>query len=217
MVRLTTKVIVCYGFAVLTLFGTAMPAAAEENAIIVYPKDSALTELGSAREIRRYLYLRTNRYVPVTAAERRPLQKAVLILVGQKDKPLVRQVIENDTELGSTVASLQPQEFKLKTIRNTSSRCVLIAGGDSLGTLYGAYRFIEHLGVRFFLNGDVIPDKNIALELPDVDGCADVTYAQCFTILVGIDQNGPVFECMLDFEIGEITVNMGTHDECPSQ
>ena len=51
----------------------------------------------------------------------------------------------------------------------------------------------------------------------DVDGCADVTYAQCFTILVGIDQNGPVFECMLDFEIGEITENMGTHDECPSE
>jgi len=35
--------------------------------------------------------------------------------------------------------------------------------------LYGAYRFAEHLGVRFFLHGDVIPDERIAWELPDLD------------------------------------------------
>ncbi|MFQ6035789.1 MAG: hypothetical protein ACE5NM_08085, partial [Sedimentisphaerales bacterium] len=46
---------------------------------------------------------------------------------------------------------------------------VLICGGDEFGTLYGAYRFIEHFGVRFYLHGDVIPDERIALKLPDVD------------------------------------------------
>lgn len=169
MVRLTTTVIALCGFAVLTLSTVAIAVSAEENAIIVYPKDSALTEVWAAKEIRRYLYLRTNRYVSITAAERRPPQKAVLIMVGQKDRPLIRQLIENDGELRSTVASLQPQEFKLKMIRNSASPCMLIAGGDALGTLYGAYRLIEHLGVRFFLHGDVIPDKKVALEVPDVD------------------------------------------------
>ena len=46
---------------------------------------------------------------------------------------------------------------------------LLIAGGDPIGTLYGAYRFAEHLGVRFYLHGDVVPDRQIALELPALD------------------------------------------------
>jgi hypothetical protein len=45
---------------------------------------------------------------------------------------------------------------------------VLVAGGDAIGTLYGAYRFAEHLGVRFYLHGDVIPDEPQAFRLPDV-------------------------------------------------
>jgi hypothetical protein len=37
-----------------------------------------------------------------------------------------------------------------------------------VGTLYGAYRFAEKLGVRFYLHGDVIPDERLAA-VPDVD------------------------------------------------
>ncbi len=44
-----------------------------------------------------------------------------------------------------------------------------VAGGDEFGTLYGAYRLAEHLGVRFYLHGDVIPDRQVALELPALD------------------------------------------------
>ena len=40
------------------------------------------------------------------------------------------------------------------TARFFSSRAAIAAG-----TLYGAYRFAEHLGVRFYLHGDVIPDE----------------------------------------------------------
>ena len=46
---------------------------------------------------------------------------------------------------------------------------MLIIGGDPIGTLYGAYRFAEHLGVRFYLHGDVVPDEQIPPELPKVD------------------------------------------------
>jgi hypothetical protein len=35
---------------------------------------------------------------------------------------------------------------------------VLVAGGDPTGTLYGAYRLAEQMGVRFYMHGDVIPD-----------------------------------------------------------
>ena len=36
-----------------------------------------------------------------------------------------------------------------------------------MGTLYGAYRLAEHLGVRFYLHGDVVPDEQIAAGIAD--------------------------------------------------
>jgi hypothetical protein len=49
----------------------------------------------------------------------------------------------------------------------------------------------------------------------DVDGCANVTYAKCKTILVSLDPSGHVFECII--LPGLTTENMGTHDECPTE
>ena len=46
---------------------------------------------------------------------------------------------------------------------------MLLVGGDGVGTLYAAYQFAEQLGVRFYLHGDVIPDRQAPLELADVD------------------------------------------------
>jgi hypothetical protein len=56
-------------------------------------------------------------------------------------------------------AALAPQEFRI-----TSDG---IAGGSDLGVLYGAYRYAEWLGVRFYLHGDVVPDERLK-ELPAV-------------------------------------------------
>ena len=42
-----------------------------------------------------------------------------------------------------------------------------ISGGSDLGVLYGAYRYAEILGVRFYLHGDVVPDARLK-ELPHV-------------------------------------------------
>ena len=68
--------------------------------------------------------------------------------------------------------SLQPQQYLLKTIPLSSSDrkpVLLVVGGDAIGTLYGAYRLAEHLGVRFYLHGDVVPDGKISLTLPLLD------------------------------------------------
>jgi hypothetical protein len=45
----------------------------------------------------------------------------------------------------------------------------VISGGSDLAVLYGAYRFAEKLGVRFYLHGDVIPDKQIPLVIARLD------------------------------------------------
>ena len=68
--------------------------------------------------------------------------------------------------------SLQPQQYLLKTIPLDSGDgkpVLLVVGGDPVGTLYGAYRLAEHLGVRFYLHGDVVPDGKMTLTLPTLD------------------------------------------------
>ncbi len=51
----------------------------------------------------------------------------------------------------------------------------------------------------------------------DVAGCANVTYAQCKTIFIGVSEDGPEWDCILDIASGNITAPFGTHDECPSE
>ena len=72
--------------------------------------------------------------------------------------------IKGASKLAESVQSLQPQQYLLKTIplgSGDGKPVLLVAGGDAIGTLYGAYRLAEHLGVRFYLHGDVVPDGKI--------------------------------------------------------
>jgi hypothetical protein len=63
-------------------------------------------------------------------------------------------------------AALQPQEYLLK---KTGANSLLIAGGDDAGVLYGAYAFAEKLGARFYLHGDVVPDGQAPLAMPELN------------------------------------------------
>ncbi len=130
--------------------GTAV--AAGETAVIVCPQDASKLEQLGAREILRYVYLRTGRLLPI--AESLP-EAGDAILIGTDD------------------ANLKTQQYRLKTTAETGRRVLTITGGDPLGALYGVYRFAEHLGVRFYLHGDVVPDEQTAWNLPDLDEVGD--------------------------------------------
>jgi len=154
----------------VVLLGWAASGAAAESITVVGPQRATLPEQLAAKEIRRYLYLRTGQLVPLVSSSQRPAGKS--IVVGQKDQPVIKAVLRNAAGLASSVKSLQPQQYLLKTITlgsADSKPVLLVVGGDSVGTLYGAYRLAEHLGVRFYLHGDVVPDGKIALQLPNVD------------------------------------------------
>jgi hypothetical protein len=158
-------------------------AWAQETVTIVRPAKATFAERLAAREIRRYLYLRTGelpRIVetdqlrtgelrPAIESQKKPPADGALIIVAQKDRPLVKGLTEENVGLKSSVISLGPQQYQLKTFNIREQRAVLIAGGDSVGTLYGAYRFIEHFGVRFYLHGDTIPDERKAFFLLELD------------------------------------------------
>ena len=49
---------------------------------------------------------------------------------------------------------------------------MVAAGRDDAGTMYAAYELLERLGVVFQLTGDIVPERQATLELPDLDVAA---------------------------------------------
>ncbi len=136
---------------------------------IVYPADAAPMESLAAKEVRRYVYLRTGRLLPIVRSRDTWPAGTSLLVVGHKNRPVVQSFMIKNPACASCVNSLQSQEYLLRTTKFKNHRAVLITGGDAVGTLYAAYRFAEHLGVRFYLHGDTIPDERIGLTLPNLD------------------------------------------------
>jgi len=135
---------------------------------VVYSKGASVQEMLAAKEVRRYIYLRTGLFFPIIEFGSFPV-KSDVVVIGQKDSKVFDKFITGNKSLSSEIAALQAQQYRIKSVNKNGRNVVLIAGGDSAGTLYGAYRFVEKLGVRFFLHGDVVPDEKISLKLSDID------------------------------------------------
>ncbi len=116
-------------------------------------------------ELRRYIYLRTGRQ-PVIGERLGQLASADL-MVGDKTNPAIVKLCSGQA-CQTQVMALGPQEYLLQSIHFSGRQLVLIVGGDSVGMLYGAYRFIELIGIRFYLHGDVIPDGRLEWPLQSV-------------------------------------------------
>jgi hypothetical protein len=105
---------------------------------IVHPSKPSALNIRAAREIARYVYVRTGHMPAVTDCA--PPTGDVVVL-------------------GNDSGSLDAQAFALSTQVDGNCRVLRIRGGSDVATLYGAYRFAELIGVRFYLHGDVIPDR----------------------------------------------------------
>lgn len=95
----------------------------------------------AAREIARYIYLRTGWLPPVD--------------VGSGG--------DGCLWVGLDATAMTPQAFKITTGADGGGA---IVGGSPIGALYGAYRFAELLGARFYLHGDVVPDPHTPCQFP---------------------------------------------------
>jgi len=123
--------------------------------VISIRQDASELELLAANEVRRYIYLRTGTVMQVKKGVRNGDQVAVTC----KSR-------EFCGELGQ---ELGPQQFRLKTVAADRGKTWWVVGGDEVGTLYGAYRFAEKLGVRFGLDEDVVPDEPLTGDWPQVN------------------------------------------------
>jgi hypothetical protein len=155
----------------LSLFFAPATCSAAGQVTIVEPAKPELPEHLAAKEIRRYLYLRTGALVSIVPNGRRLPSGVDLVIVGQSGRPLIKRAVGNDAQLAKSITSLGPEQYLLKTVSlgGGGKKALLVVGGDPIGTLYGAYRLAEHLGVRFYLHGDVVPDGKMALALPELE------------------------------------------------
>jgi hypothetical protein len=132
--------------------GHATPAG--PKAIAIRQGASELESL-AANEIRRYVYLRTGKVLPV----KRGVISGDRIVVACRNAKFCG-------ELGS---GLGPQQFTLRTATAEGRRVWWVVGGDEVGTLYGAYRFAEKLGIRFGVDEDVVPDEPLGGGWPEMN------------------------------------------------
>ncbi len=110
------------------------------------PEAGATTTL-AAREVQRYVYLRTGR---LPALEPASQQSTIQLRVDP---------------------ALAADEYRLRSPSDGESRRIVLSGGSDVALLHAAYRFAEHLGVRFSLHGDILPDERLAsLPVMEEDG-----------------------------------------------
>ena len=129
-------------------------ATVHSAGVIVCPADAPTNVKLAAKEIRRYVYLRTGTLLPIAASA---------VATGDaKNAAAVGAVIVLNTD-----KSLATEQYRLRTTEQAGRRTLTLSGGSETAVLYGAYRLAEHLGVRFYLHGDVVPDKQIALGIAD--------------------------------------------------
>jgi hypothetical protein len=156
---------------------TVTPAAVVSAA----GKEASFAERLAAQEVRRYYYVRSGRLLPIVEGVQVEGDGA-LIVVADKSRPVVASLLGNH-ELKAAVQGLAAEEYLIRVIRHpvrpdgtrsvpAAGPVVLVVGGDRVGTLYGAYRVAEQMGVRFYLHGDVIPDRPMppALVVTDEQG-----------------------------------------------
>jgi hypothetical protein len=114
----------------------------DAHGVIVCPAGVVANVKLAAREIRRYVYLRTGTLLPIAASA--------------TTGTAIRLTIDG---------SLDQQQFRLQT----AGPVLTVTGGSDVAVLYGAYALVEKLGVRFQIDGDVIPDARVPWVLPVLD------------------------------------------------
>ncbi len=133
---------------------------------ILRDAQASWSERYAAQEIRRYIYVRTGSLLEIsTSADQAVGSK--WIVVGTKDSQVVTEHIAG-TPLQSMIQQLEPEQYSIQSLERDGRKILVVAGGNAVGTLYAAYRLAEHLGIRFYLHGDVVPDEQEPFVLPEL-------------------------------------------------
>jgi hypothetical protein len=137
---------------------TACKPSIHGKAAVVYPREAGKLEEFAAGELQRYFYLRTGILAELIQSDTAPDGYGSCFIVGNRDRKLLKGLAESADIAGGS-DNLAKDGFFIKTYATTDGKRHVIAGGGDTGTLYGAYRLLEHTGLLFGLDGDVLPDE----------------------------------------------------------
>lgn len=129
---------------------------------IIIAEDATGLEKFAARELRRYIYLRTGNLIKIETARNNLPEYGDLIVLGKKDRQFIKR-LAMDGWIEFVMLGLEPQCYVAREIIQFQRKIQLLAGGDDQGVLYSAYRFAEHIGVRFYLHGEHLPEERLLL------------------------------------------------------
>ena len=129
---------------------------------ILISSEANNSEKLAAKEIRRYIYLTTDELLPIIQTDS-PSQSMNSIIIATQEKELLGNIYDLPP---SKYKNLSEQECILQSLTDGWQMSLFIIGGGSAGILYGAYHFAEIMGVRFYLDGDVVPDFKQSLTIP---------------------------------------------------
>jgi hypothetical protein len=140
-----------------------------QKTVIALSKTSSLQEVYAAREVRRYLYLRTGELLPIQEFEANKLPTSGnIIVIGSATSSIIKE-FSKSVKIQNPDLLLKPEEYWLRVFNQKDRKILMITGKDAISTLYAAYKLMESYGIRYTLAGDVIPDGQIAMNLPEID------------------------------------------------
>lgn len=143
----------------LPLDPLAHGAAYPEPVILVEPGAGPMIN-DAARDLRIYWQRMTGRLMPrVVASEQTRIEDLPdgSFVLGRLDRhPVLKSLPPTDLDVAS--ADLGEEGYTLKTVARPSGRVTVVAANSERGVMYGAYGLLEHVGVRFFLEHDTVPD-----------------------------------------------------------
>jgi hypothetical protein len=117
----------------LLLLGTSLLASSPLPEV-VYANSASDLEILAAKEIRRYIYLRTDEHLPFSRVDSLPAT-GDLIVVGNQNSDLMQGLTIGHTS--------QPGGFVLKTLQLNGRKILVVSGNGSEATLSAAYRYAE--------------------------------------------------------------------------
>lgn len=130
---------------------------------IVSPHNASSSEVLAAKEVRRYIFLRTGTAPVLTTADQYDDMPDGDVIVISEDGREILKGLKNEYGNVDAPNSDGRKGYLIKSVNKKDGRDILvIAGADTITTLYAAYRFAELLGCHFNLGGDVIPDQRLS-------------------------------------------------------
>lgn len=142
-------------YHLLAILILGMAASAVKAQILLTASATPIEEY-AAVELQRYYYQLSGRLLSIDHEEV-PDRKTEFVLT-RLDHPLVKSW--RDKGVLPLKSMPGEQGYIIRTVKEKGRELVVIAGVDANGLLYGVYGLLEdHLGMRFYMNGDVYPDK----------------------------------------------------------